>query len=72
VKHIKITNYTTWDWLKQFGSMFCSLFLAQWAFRSFMEGDWLQGVMHCLGTAGWMLIYLRINREIQRKNPQEK
>lgn len=70
MKEIKITNYTTKDWLKQFGSMFCSLFLAQWAFHAFKDGDWFHGTMHCLGAVGWLLIYLRINREIRRKNPQ--
>ncbi len=72
MKEIKVTNYTTKDWLRQMGSMFCFLFLGQWAIRAFMESDWIRGLMDSLGVLGWMLIYLRINREIHRKNPQEE
>ena len=72
MKEIKITNYTTKDWLRQMGSMFPFLFLGQWAIRAFMESDWFHGLMHSLGAFGWLLIYLRINREIHRKNLQDE
>ncbi len=72
MKEIKITNYTTMDWLKQMGSIFCFIFLGQWAIRAFMESDWFHGLMNSLGALGWLLIYLRINREIDKKNPREE
>ena len=71
MKEIKITNYTTKDWLKETGSMFCAVFLGTQAVRTFVEGDWIHGLMHSLGALGWMLIYLRLNREVHEKNPQE-
>ncbi len=71
MKEIKITNYTTMDWLKGMGSMLCFIFLAQQAIRAFVEGDWFHGLMQSLGAIGWMLIYLRLNKEIREKNPQE-
>ncbi len=71
MKDIKITNYTTKDWLKGMGSIFCFIFLGNQAVRSFIEGDWLHGLMFSLGALGWMLIYLRVNKEIRKKNPQE-
>ena len=72
MKEIKITNYTTKDWLKGMGSMFCFIFLGQWAIRAFVESDWFHGLMLSLGALGWMLIYLRLNREVREKNPQEE
>ncbi len=71
MKEMKITNYTTKDWLKQMGCMLCFIFLGQWAFRAFIEGDWFHGLLHSLGAIGWMLIYLYINKSIERKNPRE-
>ena len=72
MKTFKITNYTTVDWLKQMGSFFCSIYLGQIAIRTFVEGDWWQGLWFSLGAIGWLLIYLRINKSIHEKNPQEE
>ena len=70
MREIKITDYKMRDWLRQLGSMGCFLFLFQCAVRAFIEGDWLQGLMHCLGALGWALVYLHISKEIREKNPQ--
>ena len=71
MKDFKITNYTTMDWLKQMGSMLCFIYLVQLAIHEFVESDWFHGLMTSLGALGWLLIYIRINREIHRKNHQE-
>ena len=72
MREMKITNYTTRDWLKQMGSLFCFLAVAQCAFLVFQEGNWYFGIMFCLGAVGWMIIYTHINKNIEKKNPQEE
>ena len=69
--HRKITDYTTKDWLKQMGSMFCFLILGQAFFRKLFAGDYLVACGWLLGAAGWAIIYFQIMKGIEKKNPQE-
>ena len=71
MKHIKITNYTTQDWLKQMGTFFCSMALAQAFLRKLLAGDYLTACGWLLGAVGWLIIYLQIMKGIEKKNPQE-
>ena len=72
MREMKITNYTTRDWLKKFGSFLCAVLLGQWTFLAFKEGDWYYGIMLCLGAVGWILVHIHINKSIEKKNPQEE
>ena len=71
MKQIKITNYTTRDWLKQMGVLFCLMALAQASFREFIAGNYLVACGFLLGAAGWTIIYLLVMKDIEKRNPQE-
>ena len=72
MKNIKITNYTTKDWLKQMGAMFCIIMLGQFAFRSiFNSKDYSCAFIAIVGIVGWGIVYHIIMKDIRKRNPQE-
>ena len=72
MKNIKITNYTTKDWLKQMGSMFCIIMLGQFAFRSIIDSkDYFSAFIAIVGIVGWGIVYHIIMKDIRKRNPQE-
>jgi hypothetical protein len=72
MKEIKITNYTTKDWLKQIAVGFCIISLGNFAIRSFIDDkDYIDGVVGIVGVVGWFFVYNFINKDIQKRNPQD-
>lgn len=71
MNHRKITNYTTKDWARQMGIMFCFLILGQAFIRKLVAGDYILACGFLMGTVGWMIVYLQITKAIEKKNPQE-
>ena len=72
MKNFKITNYTTKDWLKQMGAMFCIIMLGQFTLRSILDNeDYISAFMGIVGIVGWGIVYHIIMKEIRKRNPQE-
>ena len=72
MKNFKITNYTTKDWLKQIGAMFCIIMLGQFTFRSILDNeDYISAFVGIVGIVGWGIVYHIIMKEIRKRNPQE-
>ena len=72
MKDFKITNYTTKDWLKQMGTMFCIIMLGQFALRSILDNeDYISAFVGIVGIVGWGIVYHIIMKEIRKRNPQE-
>lgn len=61
-------NVSIGDWAKMMGAMFCVIVLGNMVFRAFMHDAYLRMAGHLLGMAGWLVIYLRIVKAIDRKN----
>lgn len=72
MKHIKITNYTTKDWLKQVAAMMAMVVIVQMLFRSLKDEEWMHAAGHLIGFVGWTLIYFRIMKNLKKKNPQDQ
>jgi len=72
MKDIKITNYTTKDWLKQMGVMFCIIMLGQFTLRSALDNkDYISTFIGIVGIVGWSIVYHNIMKGIRKRNPQE-
>ena len=72
MKEIKITNYTTNDWVKQMAVGFCIIGLGNFAIRSFIDDkDYIACVAGIVGVVGWIIVYNFINKDIQKRNPQD-
>ena len=69
MKQIKITNYTTKDWLKKSATMFCIILLGIFTTLSFKdEKDYVAGLFGILGLAGWFIVDYIILKDIRKKN----
>ena len=69
MKQIKITNYTTKDWLKKSATMFCIILLGTFTTLSIKdEKDYVAGLFGSLGLAGWFIVYYIILKDIRKKN----
>ena len=69
MKQIKITNYTTKDWLKKSATLFCIILLGIFTTLSFKdEKDYVAGLFGILGLAGWFIVYYIILKDIRKKN----
>ena len=69
MKQIKITNYTTKDWLKQIATMFCINLLGTFIILSIKDDkDYVAGFFGVLGLAGWFIVYHIILKDIRKKN----
>lgn len=69
MKQIKITNYTTKDWLKQIATMFCISLLGTFTILSIKdEKDYVAGLFGILGLAGWFIVYYIILKDTRKKN----
>jgi len=72
MKEIKITNYTTKDWVKQSSVMLCIVILTQFTILSFLDDkDYIAALMGIVGIVGWGIVYHIIMKEIRKRNPQE-
>ena len=70
MKHRKITNYTTKDWLKQMGILLCLNGLGIYAFRScFTNNDYVSTFACAVGAAGWAIVYFIFMKDIDKRNP---
>lgn len=65
----QIKNFTTKDWWIMMGCMFCFCFLMTWAYRAFLlEDEYVRGILHMLGAAGWAVIYCKYMKKVEKKN----
>ena len=72
MKNVKITNYTTKDWLKQMGVGFCIIGLGMFAIRSFLDDrNYIASIAGLMGFAGWCVVYHILMKDIEKRNPQE-
>jgi hypothetical protein len=72
MKNVKITNYTTKDWLKQMGVGFCIISLGMFAIRSFLDDrNYIAGIAGLMGFVGWCVVYHILMKDIEKRNPQE-
>ncbi|MBQ5937653.1 MAG: hypothetical protein IJL50_07430, partial [Bacteroidaceae bacterium] len=72
MKNVKITNYTTKDWLKQMGVGFCIIGLGMFAIRSFLDDkDYIASIAGLVGLAGWCVVDYILRKDIEKRNPQE-
>ncbi len=72
MKNVKITNYTTKDWLKQMGVGFCIIGLGMFAIRSFLDDkDYIASLAGLVGLAGWCVEDYILQKDIEKRNPQE-
>ena len=72
MKDIKITNYTTKDWVKHSSVMLCIVILTSFTTLSiFNDKDYIGAFMGIVGIVGWGIVYHIIMKEIRKRNPQE-
>ena len=72
MKNVKITNYSTKDWLKQMGVGFCIIGLGMFAIRSFLDDkDYIVSIAGLVGLAGWCVVDYILQKDIEKRNPQE-
>lgn len=72
MRNIKITNYTTKDWLKSIGVMFCIMSLGQFTIHLILDDkDYIGAFMGIVGIVGWGIVYHIIMENIRKKNPQD-
>ncbi len=72
MKNVKITNYTTKDWLRQMGVGFCIIGLGMFAIRSFLDDkDYIASIAGLVGLAGWCVVDYILWKDIEKRNPQE-
>ena len=69
--HYKITDYTVTDWLKQAACLMAVIRLGRMLVESTAEGNYAYAIGHALGMAGWIVIYLRIMKDLRLRNPQD-
>lgn len=71
MRHYKITDYTITDWLKQSASLMAIILLGRMLVESTAKGNYAYAMGHALGMAGWIVIYLRIMKDLRLRNPQD-
>ena len=70
MKHRKIVNYTTKDWLKGMGVWFCLTGLGMYAFHScFTNKDYVSSFICVVGIVGWAIVYFILQKDIDKRNP---
>ena len=69
--HYKIKDYTVTDWLKQAACLMAVILLGRMLVESTAEGNYADAIRHALGLAGWIVIYLRIMKDLRLRNPQD-
>ena len=71
MRHIKITDYTISDWMKQAGVLMVLAILARMTITSVARENYVHAIAHTLGLAGWIMIYFRMMKGLRERNPQD-
>ena len=71
MRHYKITDYTVTDWLKQAACLMAVILLGRMLVESTAKGNYAYAIGHALGLAGWIVIYLRIMKDLRLRNPED-
>lgn len=65
----QLNDFTTKDWCIMMGYMFCAFFLMGWGWDAFLkEKDYSHGILHILGAAGWLILYFKHMKKVEKKN----
>ena len=71
MRHIKFTDYTISDWMKQAGVLMVLAILARMTITSVARENYVHTIGHTLGLAGWIMIYFRLMKKLRERNPQD-
>lgn len=68
----KPVNYTTKEFCIMFAMLFVSIYLFQQAVKDIIyDADYFHGSTALLGSAGWVLMYLRYMKNINKKKNEQ-